>query len=306
MRLMLAARPPSPRNHEYGARPVSVDIARGRLLIPHPESGHPQRAPVLSLPLINAVVADQLALAHWTPGHRIVVCSLAGGTGRTTLAGLMASILAELPYAHVWRPIGLVEASPRTLASTERRWGAIGPGPANPDESADGLCVTGAGAHVLANTQLRHGHGDHSAVLVDAPVGMPSDHALIREDTTASVVLVCRPDRTSLVEAAEALVWMHDQGLLTRDRVDVVVNHGAGPSSRGSAAVATALGIRSASVHSLPFDKTLGPGRTLPSGRAIPTPLRRCITRLCLDVWAATQSQLHTSTNGSTQHEERT
>jgi hypothetical protein len=302
---MLGARPPSPRSHEYGARPVSVDIARGRLLIPHPKSGHPQLAPVLSLPLTHSVVADQLALAHWSPGHRIVVCSLAGGTGRTTLAGLMASILAELPYAHVWRPIGLVEVSPRTLASTERRWGATGAGPSNPDASTDCLRVTAAGAHVLADTQLRHGHGNNSAVLVDAPVGMPSDHALIQEDATASVVLVCRPDRTSLAEAAEALVWMHDQDLLTRDRVNVVVNCGAGPSSRGSAAAATALGIRSASVHSLSFDKTLGPGRTLPSGRAIPTPIRRCITRLCLDVWAATKSQLHSTTNRSTQHEER-
>ena len=304
MSLMLDARSPSSRSDEYGARPVSVDIARGRLLIPHPESGHPQPAPVLSLPLTHAVVADQLALAHWTPGHRIVVCSLAGGSGRTTLAGLMASILAELPYAHVWRPIGLVEVSTRTLTSAERRWGATKASSSNPAESSDGLRVTAAGAHVLADTQLRHRDGNHSAVLVDAPVGMPSDHAFINDDGTASVVLVCRPDRASLRDAADALVWMHDRGLLTRGRVNVVVNRGAGLIDRGSAAAATALGIRCATIHSLPFHKTLGPGRTLPSGRAIPTQIRRRIARLCLDVWT-TQSQPHPTAHGSSQQQER-
>lgn len=302
---MSNGRPPRPRNPEYGARPVSVDIARGRVLIPHPESGHPQPPPLPSLPLTHGVVADQLALAHWTPGHRIVVCSLAGGTGRTTVAGLMSSVLAELPYAHVWRPIGLVEASLRTLSSTDRRWGATGADPSTLGEAADGLRVTGAGAHVLAETRLRHPNVDHSAVLIDAPTGMPSDHVFIQEDMTASVVLVCRPDRASLTEAAEALVWMHDQGLVTRRQVNVVVNCGTGSKDRGSAAAAAALGIRCASVHSLPFDKTLGPGRTLPSGRAMPTPIRRRITRLCLDVWAATHFQPHSTTDSSSHPEER-
>ena len=302
---MLDERPDRPGSPTYGARPVSVDIARGRVLIPQTASDDPRSVPVLSLPLTHGVVADRLALAHWTPGHRIAVCSLAGGTGRTTLVGLMASVLAELPYAHVWRPIGLTEVSPRTLTSTERRWGATEAGPANLEETADGPRVTRAGAQVLSYTQLQDRDGDHSAVLVDAPVGMPSDHAFIREGSSLSVVLVCRPDRASLNEAAEALVWMQDQGLLTRGRVNVVVNCGVGPNDRGSAAAATALGIRCAAVHSLPFDKTLGPGRTLPSGRAMPTPIRRRIARLCLDVWAAAQSQPYSSATSSSHPEER-
>ena len=133
---------------------------------------------------------------------------------------------------------------------------------------------------------------------------MPSDHAFIEDDGTASVVLVCRPDRASLRDAADALVWMHDRGLLTRGRVNVVVNRGAGPTDRGSAAAATALGIRCAAIHSLPFDRTLGPGRTLPSGRAMPTQIRRRIARLCLDVWT-TQSQPHPTAHGNSQQQER-
>ena len=293
-----------PGNLGHGARPVSVDIARGRVLTPQAASGSPEPVPVQPRPLREAMVADRLALAHWRPGHRIVVCALAGGTGRTTLAGLMSSVLAELPYAHVWRPIGLVEASPRTLSSSERRWGATDPGHSNPDEAADGRRITGAGAHVLADTQLLRRDADHSAVVVDAPVGMPSDHAFIEDDGTASVVLVCRPDRASLRDAADALVWMHDRGLLTRGRVNVVVNRGAGLIDRGSAAAATALGIRCATIHSLPFHKTLGPGRTLPSGRAMPTRIRRRIARLCLDVWT-TQSQPHPTAHGSSQQQER-
>ena len=90
-----------PGNLGHGARPVSVDIARGRVLTPQAASGSPEPVPVRSLSLGHAMVVDRLALAHWTPGHRIVVCALAGGTGRTTLAGLMSSAVS---YTHLTLP----------------------------------------------------------------------------------------------------------------------------------------------------------------------------------------------------------
>ena len=102
----------------YGARPVSVDIARGRSLS---EAASPTPAAGVAgpgLPLTHQVVADRLSLAHWPRGHQIIVCSLAGGTGRTTVAGLMATVLAELPYAHIWHPVGLVDAAPQTFRRT--------------------------------------------------------------------------------------------------------------------------------------------------------------------------------------------
>ena len=104
----------------YGARPVSVDIARGRLARRRPSERRPLRSgspPRRGCPLTDQVVADRLSLAHWPRGHQIIVCALAGGTGRTTVAGLLATVLAELPYAHIWHPIALVESAPRTLGS---------------------------------------------------------------------------------------------------------------------------------------------------------------------------------------------
>ncbi len=108
----------------YGARPVSVDTARGRTLSPTDEAdGRGQGvSPASRLPFTHQVVADRLSLAHWPPGHQVVVCALSGGTGRTTMAGLMATVLAELPFAHFWHPIALIESAPRTLSSTQQRW----------------------------------------------------------------------------------------------------------------------------------------------------------------------------------------
>ena len=164
------------QNPEYGARAVSVDIARGRSLITRPAAKPDPPPPVKPLPPTHDVVADRLALAHWTPGHRIIVCSLAGGTGRTTVAGLMATVLAELPYAHVWRPIGLVEASPRTLSSTYRRWGVTPSELPTRESAAERSLTTAAGAQLLTDLALEQPSSrDHSAVVVDAPVGMPSD-----------------------------------------------------------------------------------------------------------------------------------
>ena len=94
-----------------------------------------------------------------------------------------------------------------------------------------------------------------------------------------------RPDRASLSEAADALVWMNDQHLVARRRVTVVINHGVGQPDRGSKAAATALGIRCAAIHSLPADSTLGPGRVLPSGRDLPVTPAAPHRPHRLDVW---------------------
>ena len=42
---------------------------------------------------------DRLALKHWPRGHRVLVCSLTGGTGRTTVAALLAK--GELRPLHL-------------------------------------------------------------------------------------------------------------------------------------------------------------------------------------------------------------
>ena len=53
----------------------------------------------------------------------MLVCSLAGGTGRTTVAAQLAALLAGLPFAHIWPPALLVDAQP-----------AAAPHPAEPDD----------------------------------------------------------------------------------------------------------------------------------------------------------------------------
>jgi len=269
-----------------GARPVPVDITRGRLLVEDAGTELVQPLAVRStLPLSHQAAADRLSLVHWPPGHQVVVCALSGGTGRTTLAGLLGTVLAELPFAHIWYPIAVMEAAPRTLGSTSRRWDLI-------DPSESGVATStrsGAWAFTAGQSTLRR--KDFSVVVVDAPAGMPSDVCSVEDDRNASIVLLTRPDRASLADAAEALVWMNDRSLVSRSRVVVVINRGVGQADRGSRAAATALGIRCAAVHSLPFSSALGSGRALPSGRDLPVRIRRLVSHVALDLWSAAWTQ---------------
>lgn len=264
---------------DYGARPVSVDLARGRRLAEAVRPGEGSSTTIPPLPLNHQVVADRLSLAHWPPGHRIVICSLGGGTGRTTVSGLLATVLAELPFAHIWPPIAAVELSPHPLGSTVRRWDLVGP--LEPDAATS----TRSGAWAFTGGRAVAEPKDFSVIVFDAPPGLPSDLSCVADDPGASIVILTRPDRASLAETAEALVWMHDRSLVPRSQTVVIINDGVGQPDRGSKAAATALGIRSSAVHRLPFSWTLGPGRALPSGRDLPIRVRRCTSHVALDVW---------------------
>lgn len=269
----------------YGARHVSVDTVRGRSLV-EAKVAQQTESPITGTTLPpHQVVADRLSLAHWPSGHQMAVCSLSGGTGRTTLAGLLATVLAELPFAHIWPPIAVIETSPRTLGSTPHRWDLVD----MPEPGVATSTRSGAWAFTAGQSSLRR--KDFSVVIVDAPAGMPSDLSCIEGDPCASLLLVTRPDRASLAEAAEALVWMHDRSLVSRTRVVVVINRGVGQPDRGSRAAATALGIRCAAVHNLPFSSTLGPGRALPSGRDLPVRVRRAVSQVALDLWSASMDR---------------
>jgi MinD-like ATPase involved in chromosome partitioning or flagellar assembly len=123
-------------------------------------------------------------------------------------------------------------------------------------------------------------------LVIDAPSGLPSEVSAVAEDPTASVILLTRPDRASLADAADALVWMHRHSQVTRDRVTVVINEGIGKSDRHAKAAGAVLGIRCTAVHRLGPNPTLAPGLVLPSGDALPTRLRRRIASICLDVWS--------------------
>jgi len=271
----------------YGARPVAVDTVRRSALTKGPESRWIDTNLSDSPPSTSQVIADRLALAHWPWGHQIFVCSLAGGTGRTTVAGLVATVLAEQPFAHIWPPIALWESEHRALSTTARRWDVL-------DEYSEGEePCTRAGAWAFANGSAPAQRDDFSAVLIDAPRGLPSENPAIADDANASVLLLVRPDRASLAEAAEALVWMNDEGLLARWRTVVVINRGAGQADRGSRAAATTLWTRCAAVHTLPFDTSLGSGRVLPSGQALPKQVRRVINHVALDLWTSA-TRIHT------------
>jgi hypothetical protein len=265
----------------YGARAVSVDTVRGLPLTevatePQPDGPGPPAA----LPLNRQTAADRLSLAHWPWGHQIVVCSLAGGVGRTSFSGLLATVLAELPFAHIWPPIAVCESTPRVRSSTSHRWGVT----EAPEPGGVGSTRSGAWAFLDGARPARR--QDFSALVIDAPAGIPSDHDPVQTDPDCSVLLLVRPDRASLAEAAEVLVWLNDDQLLPRRRVVIVVNEGAGSADRGSKAAATALWTRCSAVHRLPFSTALGPGRVLPSGHDLLAPLRRVLTHTALDLWS--------------------
>ena len=79
----------------YGARPVSVGLTRGRTLAESSDRPAPGRVEVAPpVPAWDRNAADRLSLKHWPRGHRVLVCSLTGGTGRTTVASLIAATLA--------------------------------------------------------------------------------------------------------------------------------------------------------------------------------------------------------------------
>ena len=137
---------------------------------------------------------------------------------------------------------------------------------------------------VQVQTALAAVEDRYAPVIIDNPCGLPSESPW----TTAagfSVVLVVRPDEYSLTAAAEALVWMHDQHLVTKQQVTVVLNYGAGTRTRGYIPAASALAIRCRDLHLLPADPHLGPGPTPPFARPVPDRLRLRLAQICLEIW---------------------
>jgi hypothetical protein len=260
----------------YGARPVSVDLTRNQRLTEVPDEVD---ATVVRLPARRqsyTQVEQQLALAHWPADHRIFVCSLAGGTGCTTLAGLIALTLAGLPYAHLHRPVALAELKSSPLTRARRRWGV--------PQGRDHIAVTRAGGRVRIPTHVDHTGDGRPLVIVDSPAGILTTAEIGANNPTSSVVLLTRPDRLSLADTADALVWLADDRGIARQRIAVVINAGVGRADRGSKPAATALAIRCGSVHRLPAHMSLGPAAALPSGHRVPRPVRKSLTQLCADL----------------------
>ena len=128
-------------------------------------------------------------------------------------------------------------------------------------------------------------------VIIDARCGLPSTTRWTRGLPAGfSVVLVVRPDEYSLTDAAEALVWMHDQHLVNKQQVTVVVNHGAGPPTGRTRPAAAALAVRCHGLHHLPSDPHLGPNPTPPTARPVPARLRLRLAQICLDIWHTSQT----------------
>ena len=258
---------------------------------------------------------DRLALKHWPRGHRVLVCSLTGGTGRTTVAALLAATLAGLPFAHIWPPALLVDTTRSRSPHDHPDEAAEMTSEHRVDDLASLLGVrsplqvrtTSSGIAVLrANGTERPvlGRQLHTAVsivqdcfapvIIDTPCGLPSDTRWTRGVPAGfSVVLVVRPDEYSLTDAAQALVWMHDQHLVSKQQVTVVVNHGAGPPTGRTRPAAAALAVRCHGLHQLPADPRLGPGPTPPTARPVPARLRLRLAQICLDIWHTSQTPTH-------------
>lgn len=263
----------------YGARTVSIDTLRRCRL----EEARGSEQPAVDLTVQRrqpTAIPDRLALAHWPWGHEISVGSLAGGVGRTTVSGLLSTVLAELPFAHIWPPVALRESADNPHCTNQHRWDVL---------DDDNRSLTRAGARVFAEGAAPARRDDFSVIVEDALPGLPSLASAVGLDRRTSLLLVVRPDRTSLAEASDALVRLHDHQLIDRHRVVVVINHGAGQPDRDSKSAAVALWTRCAAVHCLPLHSTLRPGRCLPSGRDLPNRIRRVIQHVACDLWATTQ-----------------
>jgi hypothetical protein len=260
----------------YGARPVSVDLPRNQRLIEVPDELDSTVVRLEGRLPRRSRAEEQLALAHWPADHRIFVCSVAGGTGRTTVAGLIALTLANLSYAHLHRPVALAELDPSPLTHARQRWGA--------PTDRDHIAVTRAGGRVRILNDLQASGDGRPLVVVDVPAGVVTTAETATSDPSSSVVLLTRPDRASLAETADALVWLQDLCAIRRSRIAVVINRGAGRPDRDSRPAATALAIRCGSIHRLPAHVSLGPGAVLPSGHRVPRPVRKSLTQLCADL----------------------
>jgi Mrp family chromosome partitioning ATPase len=299
----------------YGAGPVSVPLTRGRPLTEAPTEPVPDRVVMAPPPPARDRNAyDRLGLKHWPRGHRVLVCSLTGGTGRTTVAAQLAATLAGLPFAHIWPPALLVDSICRrhphhpegtdVETHNQREDGLSGLVPVG---TSLRLRTTLSGIALLQPTRadrlirrrqlqttVATVQDRFAPVIIDAPCGLPSG-SLWTRDTPAgfSVVLVVRPDEYSLTDAAEALVWMHDQQQVRKQQVAVVVNHGAGPPTRRTRPAAAALAVRCHGLHHLPVHPRLGPGPIPPTARPVPARLRLRLAQICLDLWHTSQTPTH-------------
>jgi Mrp family chromosome partitioning ATPase len=299
----------------YGAGPVSVPLTRGRPLTEAPTEPVPDRVVMAPPPPARDRNAyDRLGLKHWPRGHRVLVCSLTGGTGRTTVAAQLAATLAGLPFAHIWPPALLVDGTGRrhlhpsvgTGDRSDNQW----------DEKLSGLVPVGtplrlqttlSGIALLQPTRadrlvrrrqlqttVATVQDRFAPVIIDAPCGLPSNSLWTRGVPAGfSVVLVVRPDEYSLNDAAQALVWMHDQHQVRKQQVTVVVNRGAGPPSGRTRSAAAALAVRCHGLHQLPVDPRLGPSPIPPTARPVPARLRLRLAQICLNIWHTSQTPTH-------------
>jgi hypothetical protein len=243
-------------------------------------------------PARDRFALDRLALKHWPRGHRVLVCSLTGGTGRTTVAALLASTLAGLPFAHIWPPALLV-ATTRAYRHLGRA-GESGDTPTAPPGIAvlqpdDVSWPAGSGRRLrraVTTVQDRY-----APVIIDSLSGLPSESPWTHNAPAGfSVVLVVRPDEYSLTDAAEVLVWLHNQQLVGKQQVIVVVNHGAGPPTGRTRPTAAALAVRCHGLHHLPAHPHLGPSPVPATARPVPARLRLRFAQICLDIWHTSQT----------------
>ena len=233
----------------YGARPVSVDLARGRRLAQLRHRTAPTRRrrhqtaattrPGQRLPLTPPVVADRLAAGALAPRPPDRRCSLLGGVGRTTVTGLLTSILAELPVrAHLAadRRRRTRTANPRLDCPTAGR-SRSNTRRHEPTSRPARRRASGPSRQVSASTSAKTSPPSSWMPLQVCRPNCPGSPATPPPRSCS----LTRPDRASLAETAEALVWLHDHADIPKSRVVALINHGTGHVDRGSRAAAVSL-----------------------------------------------------------------
>lgn len=292
---------------ERGSRPVSVDLARGLPLSEHLPAPASDTVALRRLPALPPQIREafaRLSITRWPTGHRIAVCSLDGGVGRTAIAAGLAAVLAPR-FSTL-----LFDASGRRLSNTGVRWGvhplsaSVGLVRDKGDQALPSIVrgwvgCTPSGAHALLSTDgeevpvtehqsvevLQRLRAAFEHVVIDAPAGLPSDlpWTTAGDAAPATVILVSRPDEASLNRLAEVVVWMNDHaGLQTKQHINVVVNHGVGKASRASKAAKTMLATRCGSVSDIPFANAFQPNAPPPTVPRLSNPLNLKFAQILL------------------------
>src|SRR6476661_439631 len=195
--------------------------------------------------------AGQVLAAGWAGSRRLLVASVAGGVGRSTVAAAVAGAAAPAVRALLLDATGLEESAAAVRVGT----GSVSRRPwtwaVDPD----------AAVHLAAAT-------DFPLVVVDLPAGGPAARAALRAaGPDPLLVLVCRPDPADIDDAADLLQQLGSDDADTEGRAVLAVTPDRGGMPRPARRRLAAAAGSAAGVLTVPYLPALVSRRVAVTGR---------------------------------------